>query len=202
MRLFRRSNAKRARQRNAIYGQYEAVQSRDNTYLNEFGSGMVYKTMEFALFAVWPMVDEYDAYIADTIENIMLGMDIKFGDSDEPVWACKGYIFELIRLVRATLDSTTDAYSMALLTSEEDTAETESVSYSARAFIAAVLDGSEDDAMQIAVTASTPEGLQSPDDIVPEYLRFITTVLTLVVREWYTQAFPEFAEGVSADANE
>jgi hypothetical protein len=189
MGLFRRISSRFARkmqQHHDVYDPYISASSTDNPYLTEYGTGFVYHTLEAAMLATWMMVGRYDAYLADTLENIVLGMDSKMTDPDDPIQSAKGYVFELLRLARSSLAEDTDPYSLNILTSDEDTALTEDLSYAARAFLAAVLDASDVEAMRIAETYA--------DDQIETYILFIVTTLTLVTREWYQQAFPEFAD--------
>lgn len=208
MSLFRRLSRK-AREainrRDDIYDPYTQSESKDNPYLTNYGTGFAYKTLEYALLSTWMLVNDFDAYIPDTLENIVLGLDAKISDDDAHVDSFRGYVFELARLIKVTLAPDTDAYSLALLTSEKDTEVTESMSYSARAFIAASIEGDTDNAVQIGRTVCEMSA-DSEDEIFDTYIMFIVTVLTLVVREWFFQAFPEFdcteiegGESVNAD---
>jgi len=181
-----------AKRRNSVYDPYESVQSNDNPYLTPYATGFVYKSFEFAMMSTWMMVNDYDEYLPDTIENIVLGIDAKMADSEALLDSVRGYIFELTRIAAASLDVETDPYTLPIMTSEENRIETESWSYSARAFIAAVLEHDIDGAMTIADTVCNSDPDMDESDIVPMYLQFITTVLILVTREWAEQSFPEF----------
>lgn len=197
MGLFRRISSRFARKvtsQRDVYDPYLGAASKDNPYLTEYGTGFVYRTLEMAMLATWMMVDDYDEYLPDTLENIILGMNSKMIDPENPIESAKGYVFELLRLARSSLARETDAYSLNILTSDEDTALTEDLSYAARAFLAAMFEGHDGEAMRIAETYA--------ENDVATYVLFIVTTLTLVTREWYSQAFPEFADANNGDGDE
>lgn len=180
------------KRRENTYDPYFDGGSKDNPELTEFGSRFVYKTLEYGMLSTWMMVDAYDGLLPDTWENIILGIDDKMSDPDAIVESFRGYMFEMARLITVSLSEDTDAYTLALLTSDEDKMETESMSHSARVFIAAVLDEEFDSALNIARTVCEFDA-NDIDDVVLTYVKLMTTVMTLVTREWFAQAFPEFS---------
>lgn len=203
MGLFRRLSTTLARkfQRRADSNDpYIKASSTDNPFLTEFGSGFVYHTFETAMFATWMMVNDYDEYLPDTLENIVLGMDSKIGDAEDPLQSCRGYVYEVLRLAQSVLATSTDAYTMAILTSDNETELTEALSYVARAFLSAVIEGNDGEAMTIAETYCTAN--EGEAEGVATYLMFIVTTLTLITREWFVQTFPEFSGDNDGGENE